>query len=166
MFLIVPADMYLWIWASFALSSSVAEPLYRHLGCFADINSDRVLPTWFCSSGGGTDDTNGCLEDAGATDFSNWAGGASMTPTVCSALCHGHEYFGIEVGYQCFCGDSNKKAIEKPMTQCNSKCTGERELASNCGGLFGTPGAYEGRISIYQRVKAHKLRRGDQAELE
>ena len=158
--------MYLWIWAGFTISSSVAEPSYRHLGCFADSTADRILPVWFCSSGGGADPMNGCSADPGAPGFSNWAGGDAMTPTVCSALCAKYEFFGIEVGYQCFCGNNKNKAVEKPMTQCDSKCTGEKELASNCGGLFGQPGSYEGRVSIYQRVKTHKLRRGDQTYLE
>ena len=35
-------------------------------------------------------------------------------------------YFGIEVGYQCYCGNAiGKNAAAKPESECNSRCTGE-----------------------------------------
>ena len=111
----------------------------------------RDLPVWFCSNGGGADPNGGCGSDPNAPGFSAWAGGAAMTPTVCSVLCSGQKYFGIEVGYQCYCGNVlGKEATEVHEKECNSRCTGEQNLDSNCGGLVGSPGNYEGRISVYQ----------------
>jgi len=130
--------------------SSIGK-MYRYIGCYADTQSQRDLPVWFCSNGGGADPNGGCGSDPNAPGYSAWAGGAAMTPTVCSVLCSGQKYFGIEVGYQCYCGNVlGKEATEVNEKECNSRCTGEQNLDSNCGGLVGSPGSYKGRISVYQ----------------
>eukprot|EP00747_Dinoflagellata_sp_TGD_P003024 gnl/TRDRNA2_/TRDRNA2_106637_c0_seq1.p1 gnl/TRDRNA2_/TRDRNA2_106637_c0~~gnl/TRDRNA2_/TRDRNA2_106637_c0_seq1.p1 ORF type:complete len:203 (+),score=38.69 gnl/TRDRNA2_/TRDRNA2_106637_c0_seq1:350-958(+) len=64
---------------------------------------------------------------------SGWAGGDAMTPSLCSALCTGFKFFGVQFGYNCFCGDDyGNQGGKAPESDCGSPCTGDSSIM--CGG--------------------------------
>ena len=60
-----------------------------------------------------------------------------MTLGLCAGLCADYNYFGVEGGDQCFCGNSlNSGYPEVSGTQCNYTCAGNG--SQSCGGLWYT----------------------------
>jgi hypothetical protein len=65
---------------------------------------------------------------------------ALLTPQICSALCHGFKFFGLQDGYGCYCGnDYGNQGGKVPETDCDMPCNGDS--STMCGG--------ESRNSIY-----------------
>jgi hypothetical protein len=65
----------------------------------------------------------------------------NLTPEGCASMCDGYEYFGVENGNECFCGqtiDASKVALE---SECSVSCTGDGLLI--CGGGW--------RLTVYHR---------------
>eukprot|EP00966_Prymnesium_polylepis_P268020 6191822-Prymnesium_polylepis.1 len=55
-----------------------------------------------------------------------------MTPTLCSTLCTGFKFIGVQNGYQCFCGNDYGNAGGKDSeTACSSPCSGNQSIM--CG---------------------------------
>lgn len=55
--------------------------------------------------------------------------------------------FFLQAGHECFCGNSMRSKIQKPISECRRKCKGSREA---CGGGW--------RILIYRNRKFRKTR--------
>lgn len=54
---------------------------------------------------------------------------------VCETFCRGEgaDMFGLQLGRQCFCGDSRDSDVEKHgRTECNTACSGDDTVT--CGG--------------------------------
>jgi hypothetical protein len=65
-----------------------------------------------------------------------------LTPSVCADLCSGRQYFGVEAGNECWCGDSvDASKIAADPTTCNTPCTGQPNLV--CGGGW--------RLTVYHK---------------
>ncbi|EMD67463.1 hypothetical protein COCSADRAFT_34263 [Bipolaris sorokiniana ND90Pr] len=89
---------------------------YRYVGCYEDNNS-RVLAKH------SKRDTN-------------------MTPEMCASFCQDYTYFGVEVGWECYCDNAIKSGYRKVSGgDCGYKCQGDS--GQICGG--------EWRASIYSR---------------
>jgi hypothetical protein len=78
---------------------------WQSLGCFVD-NANRVLPESPQSS-------------------------VPMTVDLCSELCQGYTYFGVEAGNQCFCG--NQLPIDS-SDGCDYPCSDNS--SEICGGVW------------------------------
>lgn len=124
-----------------------ADPVY--IGCYKDCDggrsctqSNRDLPTYYCANG--KDDAGGCGPDPNVPCFGVFAGGRDMTPQLCSGICSGFKFFGIQAGYQCYCGnDYGNQGGKAPARDCPNKCTGNTTLS--CGGgsrnsIYANPG--------------------------
>ncbi|EUC43151.1 hypothetical protein COCMIDRAFT_38882 [Bipolaris oryzae ATCC 44560] len=89
---------------------------YRYIGCYEDNNS-RVLAQH------SKHDTK-------------------MTPQMCASICQNYTYFGVEIGSECYCGNTIKSGYKKvDGGACSSKCQGD--AGQICGGGW--------RASIYSR---------------
>ncbi|KAF8437730.1 WSC domain-containing protein [Terfezia claveryi] len=65
------------------------------------------------------------------------------SPDFCHTFCAGFAYFGLEYGYECWCGDVVRDVSEqRPETECNMPCAGD--AAYNCGAGF--------RLNLYHNV--------------
>jgi len=95
---------------------------YQYVGCYVD---NTPL---------GTRDLNG------GTPTST----TSMTADYCSAYCAAgnYEYFGLQFGAQCFCGNGYGSQGQAPEGDCNMPCSGAP--GSICGG--------SARNSVYRRI--------------
>lgn len=54
----------------------------------------------------------------------------SMTAQVCAAFCSRYQFFGIEYGQECYCGDTNA-APAAPSADCSFPCPGD--ASETCG---------------------------------
>jgi hypothetical protein len=90
---------------------------YRYLECGIDSVSQRVLSDKF-------------------------SGAAGMTLEACAGFCAGFEYFGVEFGKECYCGNAYGGAEADDAGDCFSRCEGD--ATELCGG--------EDRISVYTTV--------------
>ncbi|KAF3484451.1 uncharacterized protein GIQ15_03775 [Arthroderma uncinatum] len=98
----------------------------------------------------GSNDTNlptysfeGCYTDS--TESRTLTGGASvddkMTVKACSSHCKGFQYFGLEYGRECYCGNSKGAgSMQVSETECKDPCGGDS--SETCGASY--------RISIYK----------------
>jgi len=65
-----------------------------------------------------------------------------MTPEKCAASCADFEYFGMEYGVECYCGDRIAAvATTEPEGECNVPCQGDS--SKMCGGGW--------HLSIYEK---------------
>jgi hypothetical protein len=89
---------------------------YEYLGCIADSRDDRVLP-----------DKTSVL--------------TNMTYASCADFCTGYQYFGVEFGTECFCGNGfDNSTTRQPEIECDMACTGN--ASSTCGAPY--------RISVFK----------------
>jgi hypothetical protein len=116
-----------------------------YIGCYHDCNGGRDLPAFYCSNGK-TDDVNCGPSSSCANDPSgmqNYAGHDAMTTVVCSALCKGFKFFGMEAGGQCFCGnDYGNQGGKVPESDCNVPCPGDASImcgSSNRNSIYAQP---------------------------
>ena len=58
-------------------------------------------------------------------------------PETCTQFCreNKYEYAGVQVGWQCFCGNSYGKYGEEPASACDRPCSDDSE-PSRCGGSW------------------------------
>ncbi|KAF8877263.1 WSC domain-containing protein [Infundibulicybe gibba] len=104
-------------------ATTPAAPGFSYLGCIAE---------------GGTSTSLRALTGASFTQ-------TNMTPLVCQSLCSGYRYAGIEIGTQCFCGNSFSHGATGnaiPESNCPTPCGGDP--SQKCGGawtlsLYGKP---------------------------
>lgn len=87
---------------------------YTYAGCFSEIQG-RALP------------------DANQTS-------ASLTVLECSQYCAKQQYFGVEFGSQCHCGQKLGKGADL-VDGCDTPCVGDKTQV--CGGVQ--------KLSVYQK---------------
>ncbi|MCJ1354543.1 MAG: hypothetical protein MMC33_004532 [Icmadophila ericetorum] len=82
---------------------------YNYQGCYTDATDSRVLTGVSTSTG-------------------------SMTWASCSAFCTGYNFFGVEYGSECYCGNAfvNPTSVA-PATDCNMACTGNATEVCGAG---------------------------------
>lgn len=68
--------------------------------------------------------------------------GADMTLEKCAEACSAFEYFGVEYGTECFCGNEYN-GVARPIEECRLKCS--EGSARFCGGAE--------RLSVYRSSK-------------
>ncbi|KAH9222596.1 WSC domain-containing protein [Leptodontidium sp. 2 PMI_412] len=84
---------------------------FNYLYCATDANEDRTLVGKYMASG-------------------------TMTLDICASTCSEYRYFGVEYGFECFCGDTLTATSSKATDdRCNYPCPGN--TAETCGGLSG-----------------------------
>ncbi|EFE33119.1 uncharacterized protein ARB_07870 [Trichophyton benhamiae CBS 112371] len=68
----------------------------------------------------------------------------NMTIAACSSLCKGYQFFGLEYGTECYCGDTrSNSSMQAPKSECNQPCGGDS--SETCGAGY--------RIAIYKDDK-------------
>ena len=78
--------------------------------------------------------------------------GEDNTPERCASTCKARGYlgyFGLQDGFECFCGNTLAHQQRKAESDCNSKCPGDKSI--NCGGpwrnsIYMFPN-YKGKVS-------------------
>jgi hypothetical protein len=69
-----------------------------------------------------------------------------MSHELCDALCVGFEYFAVQTGYRCYCGQSygTQGNVSQP-SWCNQKCTGDKSqvCGGNCRGFHSASSVYK-----------------------
>jgi hypothetical protein len=77
--------------------------------------------------------TGSCGTDQAHGNEDSFAGRTVMTPTLCSALCTGYKFFGLQNGNSCFCGDDyGNQGGKVAESDCGAQCTGDSSIM--CGG--------------------------------
>jgi hypothetical protein len=111
------------------------DPVY--IGCYHDCGRGcsqftRNLPTYYCENDKRI--SGGCGAEPNDPPYASaWAGGDAMTPQLCSSICSGFKFFGVQAGSQCFCGnDYGNQGGKAPDSECTKQCTGNTTLV--CGG--------------------------------
>jgi hypothetical protein len=109
-------------------------PVY--IGCYADScdsskggELQRDLPTFSCSVIQGVYNYTTCGCNGAA-----WAAEKAMTPTICSAICYGFKFFGLQGDshhVECFCGNDYGTYGKVSESECSSPCTGDPSIM--CG---------------------------------
>ena len=94
----------------YTASSLTANPPagYTYLGCYNETVPQRALST--------------------ADDTSN-----SMTVQACATFCGKDQYFGVEFGTQCYCGNTIGSGSVQVNDGCVMACAGDETEA--CGGV-------------------------------
>jgi len=76
----------------------------------------------------------GCFVDQGARALpDNLLGADDMTGAKCAAHCAGYEYFGVEYGRECWCGNNPPK-LKAPEAECSFPCAGDDTELCGAGG--------------------------------
>ena len=98
---------------------------FKHLGCFYDNWENRMLTV------------NG---QPNVTHSGNIV--RTNSPDDCGSRCkkYGVQYFGLERGQECFCGDKVNYRTSVHSNECNYTCPGDASAA--CGGIS--------RINLYE----------------
>ncbi|EEQ35866.1 hypothetical protein McanMca71_007345 [Microsporum canis] len=97
-------------------SNGTTVPDYTFDGCYTDSPESRTL-------------TGAAFVDG------------NMTVTACSSLCKGYQFFGLEYGIECYCGNSRSNAtMQAPESECNQPCGGDN--SETCGASY--------RVGIYK----------------
>jgi len=82
-------------------------------GCFQDPNSHTVL-----------------------TGKSIQASNTAMTHQFCANFCNQYIYYGVEFGYQCFCGNNNPSNLPQFPSSCNQACSGAPDEKCGAGNFI------------------------------
>ncbi|EFQ96906.1 WSC domain-containing protein 2 [Nannizzia gypsea CBS 118893] len=97
-------------------SNGTTMPDYTFDGCYTDTPESRAL-------------TGAAFVDG------------NMTVAACSGLCKGYQFFGLEYGTECYCGNSrSSSSMQAPESECNQPCGGDS--SETCGAGY--------RIGIYK----------------
>uniref|UniRef100_A0A1I8I8X8 WSC domain-containing protein n=1 Tax=Macrostomum lignano TaxID=282301 RepID=A0A1I8I8X8_9PLAT len=114
-------QLLIWLLAFMTCSESIS---FSYRGCYVDSSSSR--------------DLNGLLGVSNIGELSITFGGyvynkTTMTHELCGSVCSlgGFRYFGIQVGEQCFCGNSFGVHGAAGESQCSNLCTGNS--GQKCG---------------------------------
>lgn len=81
--------------------------------------------------------TRGCVADGSTRALTGpTLSGNDMTIAKCAAFAKtgGYRFFGLEVGYQCFTGQT--LAYNTPSTNCKTPCYGDASKSTICGGAY------------------------------
>ena len=90
------------------VSSRAAAATFTRLGCFTDV-PQRAL----------------------TADFK---GDDAMTVEMCAAYCAPYQYFGVEYGRECYCGNvRDADSVFAPDTDCSFACAGDATGTETCG---------------------------------
>ena len=85
----------------------------------------------------------GCFVDQGARALPDAVLSADdMTAQVCQTHCGGYNYFGVEYGRECWCGNA-APTVAAPATDCNMPCAGDSTKLCGAGNrlnVWGAPG--------------------------
>ena len=80
---------------------------------------------------------SGCFTDTDAGNrvlSSDFLGDDSMTVETCAEYCSAYQFFGIEYGRECYCGNelnANSHSLAAPDAECNFACPGD--ATQTCG---------------------------------
>ena len=100
-----------------SMFAAVASPHlaggFSYVGCFKD-----------CAKGFGPS-SRAMPHNAGNIPTAN-------SPAACSAKCPGWEFFAVQDGQDCYCGNGHGYSSQGPSADCNMPCTGNRSVT--CGG--------------------------------
>ena len=124
---------------------TASEGSMFYIGCYKDTPS-RDLPAIMCDSSCNNGKTN-CGSNC-------WLGASSMTPALCSTLCHRYAFFGLQSGNQCFCGNDYGSYGKMPQAECNKKCSGDSSVM--CGG-FWRNSVYANSVSSGMVAKSNNM---------
>ncbi|KAK0655609.1 WSC domain-containing protein [Cercophora newfieldiana] len=87
-----------------------------YIGCYAHEGNNRVLRE-------------------------NLLGSDDMTAAKCAAHCKDYEFFGVEYGRECWCGNT-APSVSVPESQCSFPCAGDSKTVCGAGhriNVWGTP---------------------------
>ena len=104
---------------SYAMSVYSTPKTYIHGLCIYDFPSPRRV-----------------LSDLSITGEKN------LTIQNCSEICKDYEYFGLQNGDECHCGNKDTHFIPTHPSSCNKRCNGDRTQI--CGGSW--------RLTVYENV--------------
>jgi hypothetical protein len=69
-----------------------------------------------------------------------------MTYASCAAFCSGYNYFGVEYGSECYCGDSFTNPTDTvPETDCSLACSGDATEICGAGN----------RMNLFKSITQH-----------
>jgi len=90
--------------------------------------------------------TGECVVDNGSRVLnSDWQmGNSEQSVENCLNFCKGYKYAGVQYASQCFCGNDSHNFEIVPDSQCNMKCTGNKD--ESCGGSW--------RMNVYSVEEA------------
>lgn len=110
-------------------ASSTSKPISTTTATTASTTAASPSSTGYVAKGCVTDGSNRAL--TGPTISGN-----DMTIAKCAAFAQTgrYKYFGLEVGYQCFTG--NTLAYNTPSTNCKTPCYGDASKTTICGGAY------------------------------
>jgi hypothetical protein len=78
---------------------------------------------------------SGCYTDTDAGNRAlsgDFKGDDTMTVEMCAEYCSAYQFFGIEYGRECYCGNErNANSVSAPDTDCNFACPGD--ATETCG---------------------------------
>ena len=79
-----------------------------------------------------------------------------MTLASCANICSDYEFFGVQGGNECYCGNDDSKFLPTPISEeCNRPCSGDSSQI--CGSSW--------RMNVYRTVEtAQKGECGTQIE--
>jgi hypothetical protein len=104
-----------------------------YIGCFRDCNDEGGCPN---DNRDLTQVISSCESakpgDANQTNC-GYGGSSVQTPALCSALCTGFKFFGVQNGEECHCGnDYGNQGGKAPDNDCGTSCNGDSSIM--CGG--------------------------------
>jgi hypothetical protein len=78
--------------------------------------------------------------------------GVNNTVEACAVACTGHNFFGVEYGDECYCGDAvGKTSLLADAADCSMTCAGNATEFCGAGN----------RLNVYQNMQVKtRLRRG------
>jgi len=77
----------------------------------------------------------GCFkEDSGSSTLPYYAGDSHANYESCSFICDtaGYQFFGLQDGYKCHCGNSISSLVQEPESKCDATC--QENSNQICGG--------------------------------
>jgi hypothetical protein len=128
--------------------AAAESPFPVYIGCYLDCDSgdscpgNRDFSNNFCNCP--TNNATACSDpsDAGICLFGS-VGAAVMTPHLCSVICTGYKFFGLQEN-QCFCGNEygNQGGKASSDSECDYPCPGDNSTmcgASHHNSIYAQP---------------------------
>lgn len=57
-----------------------------------------------------------------------------MTVEMCADFCSAYQYFGVEYGLECYCGNTrDPESVVAPDAECSFACPGAGDASKTCG---------------------------------
>jgi hypothetical protein len=141
-----------------AATVAAGNPFPSYLGCYVDGDPIRDLPIYFCRSDAGDHGYPPFNGNCGDGYAHSWAGSSRMAPQLCSTLCADYKYFGVQYGYECFCGNAYGSQGNASDSDCNTACYGDS--STMCGGagrnsVYAQPTSTGGDAGLYTELQAN-----------